>query len=366
MKKKENKFLLEQYNNMKKHIISKYDINEDFVDKVFNDIVNNYSDVIKDAFSLDNMFDNPILIHKIFLSICLNFEFDKDRLKNIDFDNSYINNFIGRIISQTIYSRLVEPSFYTSKTLNHPILLSILSMSSLLKERSFYDFKVLKTKIHKDFSPVFRLIKEAMESLEGMLLLISNGSFSQAMTVYRLYLEQVITGIALIKNPNLIDKYIMHQMLTIRYAKDTSDKDVLKIIDEKNIPARDVKSYLNYGWIEGIEGFSELNKNRYSIKIMAKLCNLEDIYEIYSNSTNYVHMNFLFADINWIKEINELIKTTFTTLVGITINYMKFTGFNFVYINIDLKQEIMTIFNEFINVLSDKGLESDILRLKSA
>ena len=123
MKKKENKFLLEQFANMKKNIISNYDINEDFVDKVFNTIVDDYSDVIKVAFNIDNMFDNPILIHKIYLSICLNFEFDKDRLNEIDFNDSYINNFIGRIISQTVYSTLVAPSFYMSKTLNHPLLL---------------------------------------------------------------------------------------------------------------------------------------------------------------------------------------------------------------------------------------------------
>ena len=217
-----------------------------------------------------------------------------------------------------------------------------------------------------DYSPLFILLNEAMESLEGIFLLIANKSYSQAMTVYRLYLEQIITVIALVKNPKVIDKYIYHQKLTIRYAKSTMDSEVLSLIEEKHIPARDVKSYLNYGWIENLENFSDQPKNRYSIKMMAKLTDLNEIYELYSDSTNYVHMNYLLANVDWPSEINKVIEASFTTLMGIINNYVIFTGFNFVYKNINMINELSTILNEFIDVTTNKGSSYDILRLKSA
>lgn len=366
MKKKNDRLILEQAETIKKSILNRFDINKEFVDSIFNNIVENYNEIISSNYNLNDIYENPVLIFKIILSICLNFEFDKDRLDEINMNNEYIENFSKRIAAQIIYSDLDELSFQMSNAINHPVILSLLSVSNIIKYRSGYDNKVLKAKYRKDFSPIFTLLKEAMESLEGTLLLISNKSFSQAMTVYRLYLEQVITATALIKNFNLIDKYYEFQNLTIKYAKNTMDKDVLKVLEEKNIPPRDVKSFLNYGWIEYLKGFDELPKKRYSIKVMAKLCEMDNIYELYSDSTNYVHMNLLFSDINWPKEINKAIETIFATLLGIILNYNKFTGFDFIYKNIDLEAEIATIFSEFERIVSKTDYSYDIIRVKSA
>ena len=366
MKKKLDKLILEQVETIKESILRRFDINKEFVDTIFSNILEKYDGIITSNYNLNNIYDNPVLVYKIILSICLNFEFDKDRLNDINLDEKYIENFSGRIVAQIIYSDLDELSFQMSNTINHPIILSLISLSNIIKYRSGYDNNVLRKKYHKDFAPIFTLLKEAMESLEGTLLLISNKSFSQAMTVYRLYLEQVITATALIKNFHLIDKYYEFQQLTIKYAKDTTDKDVLKLLEEKHIPARDVKSFLNYGWIEYLDGFSDLPKNRYSIKVMAKLCEMENIYELYSDSTNYVHMNLLFTNIDWPKEINKAIETIFATMLGIILNYKKFTNFDFVYKNIDLEAEISTIFSEFEKIISTNDYSFDVLRLKNA
>lgn len=366
MKKKIDKLILEQVETTKESILKRFDIKKEFVDSIFSNIIDKYDGIITSNYNLSSIYDNPILVYKIILSICLNFEFDKDRLNDIELDEKYIENFSGRIVAQIIYSDLDELSFQMSNTINHPVILSLLSLSNIIKYRVGYDNDKLRKKLHKDFSPIFTLIKEAMESLEGTLLLISNKSFSQAMTVYRLYLEQVITATSLIKNYRLIDKYYEFQQLTIKYAKDTADKDVMKLLEEKHIPARDVKSFLNYGWIEYLDGFNDLPKNRYSIKVMSKLCGMEEIYELYSDSTNYVHMNLLFTNIDWPKEINKAIETIFATMLGIILNYKKFTSFDFIYKNIDLDAEIATIFSEFEKIISDNDYSYDILRLKSA
>lgn len=366
MKKKTDKLVLEQVETMKKSIINRFDINKEFVDNVFSNILDKYGDIIISNYNLNELYDNPVLVYKIILSICLNFEFDKDRLEEIDLNVEYFENFSKRIAAQIIYSDLDELSFQMSNTINHPVILSLLSVSNIIKYRSGFDNKVLSAKFHKDFSPIFTLLKEAMESLEGTLLLISNKSFSQAMTVYRLYLEQVITATALIKNYNLIDKYYEFQNLTIKYARNTMDPDVLKVLEEKKIPPRDIKSFLNYGWVEYLKGFDELPKKRYSIKVMAKLCEMDNIYELYSDSTNYVHMNLLFTNIDWPKEINKAIETIFATLLGIILNYNKFTGFDFIYKNIDLEAEIATIFSEFERIVAKTNYSYDIIRVKSA
>lgn len=366
MKKKMDKLVLEQVETIKESIINRFDIQKDFVNTIMNTILDNYSEMITINYNLNSIYDNPILVYKIILSICLNYEFDKDRMNNFIVSDEYVNNFCQRIVAQMIYSDLNDSSFQMSKVINHPALLSLLAISGIIKYRTSFDNSFLAKKHKKDFSPIFILLKEAMESLEGVLLLIANKSFSQAMTVYRLYLEQIITSTALLKNFKLIDKYYEFQELTIKYARNTSDPDVLKIIEEKQIPARDVKSFLNYGWIEYMDGFNDLPKRRYSIKVMSKLCDMEKIYEVYSDSTNYVHMNLLYADVDWIKEVNKLLETTFATIIGIIINYKRFTGFDFIYKNIDLSKEIASIFSEYEKTLLSKNYSFDILRLKNA
>ena len=201
--------------------------------------------------------------------------------------------------------------------------------------------------------------------LESIIVLIAERAFSQAMTIYRLYLEQVIVAIAIVKNPHLIDKYLEHQKLAEMYANDTTDPIIEKIIEDKKIPARDIKSYLSYGWIEGMEGFSELPKARYSIKVMAKLSDTSDIYELYAEATNYVHMNYLYTGIDWIKVINNTVETIYGTLIGIIENYKMLTNSKFIYKNIDLSSELITIFKELERILLKSKDDCDILRLKT-
>lgn len=366
MKLKNEKLAIEYADRMKTSLTNRFKIDNKIIDLVYKKIFDDYDEIICLNYGLESIYDNPIIIHKIILSICLNYQFDVDRLDNIEISNEYVEDFTKRVVAQIIYSDLDGQSFQMSKVLNHPAILSLVSVSSIIKYRCAFDVVALRKRFRKDFSPVFILIKEAMESLEGTLQLISNGAFSQAMTVYRLYLEQIITVIALIKNYDLVDKYFEFQKLTIKYASNTSDSEVLKVLEENKVPPRDVKSFLNYGWIEYMEGFKDLPKKRYSIKAMAKLCGMENVYELYSDSTNFVHMNLLYANIDWVKEINSLIETVYATMIGVIHNYKSFTGFNFIYKNIDLKSELETIFNEVENIIDKKGNEFDILKLKSA
>ena len=366
MKLKNEKLGMEYADRIRESICSRFKIDNDLIDIAYKKTIDSFSDLICSNYNLESVYDNPIILYKINLTICLNYLFDLDRLDEIDLNDEYVDNFVNRVVAQILYSDLNGSSFQMSNILNHPIFLSVLSVSSIIKYRCGFDAIMLRKKLKKDFTPIFILIKEAMESLESTLLLIANGSNSQAMTVYRLYLEQIITGIALIKNYDLVDKYFEFQNLTIKYAKNTSDHDVLKVLEENKVPARDVKSFLNYGWIEYMDGYKELGKKRYSIKIMAKLCGMENIYELYSDSTNYVHMNFLYANIDWPKEINSVIETIYATMIGVINNYHSFTGFDFIYKNIDLSSELKTIFEEYENILLKKGNEYNIFRIKSA
>lgn len=367
MKRLKDRIIINQKQVMKKSLLKRYDISEEFLDMVFDEIEKKYSEKICNNYNLEDIFDNPFLAYKIYLSICLNHEFDLDRFKEIDFSDEYNDNFISRVVAQTLYSDLNNTTFPMSHIVNHPVILILLSLSSLIKYRAIYhEPQVLKRRKHTDYLPILKLVSEAMTSLESILVLISERAFSQAKTIYRLYLEQIIISMAIIKNPNLINKYLEHQRLIERYANNTSDSEILKIIEEKKIPARDVKSYLSYGWIEGIDGFNELPKQRYSIKIMAKLCDVSNIYELYADATNYVHMNYLYSGVDWLKEVNKTIETLYATIIGVMNNYSVFSGYNFVYKNIDLKNELFNIFREYESLIDKEGYDIDILRLKSA
>ncbi len=367
MKRLKDKIIDNQKEVMKKGLLKRYDIDEDFLDMVFDEIEKKHSDIICNNYGLEKIFDNPFLVYKIYLSICLNHEFDLDRFKEINFTDEYNENFTSRVVAQTLYSDLNNTAFQMSPTVNHPVMLVLLSISSLIKYRAtFFEPQVLKRRKHTDYLPILKLITEAMTSLESILVLISERAFSQAKTIYRLYLEQIIVAMSIIKNPNLINKYLEHQRLIERYANDTSDSEILKLLEEKKIPARDVKSYLSYGWIEEIDGFNELPKQRYSIKVMAKLCDVSNIYELYADATNYVHMNYLYSEVDWLKEINKTIETLYATIIGIVNNYEKFSGYNFIYKNINLKNELFAIFRELENLINNDGYNIDVLKLKSA
>lgn len=356
-----------QIDSLKKSLIKRYDIEESFFDSVYSYINTKYSELICANYNLESLDSNYLIIYKIFLTICLNYDFDRERLEIIDNSEEYIKNFVLRVVSQVLYSDLSNNAFQMSNISNHPILLILFSISNLIKYRATYiDTQILKARKKVEYTPIFILIKEAMDSLEATLTLIAQKNYSQAMTIYRLYLEQIILVMAIIKNPHLINKYILHQKLAERYAKNTSDEEIMKIIEEKKIPARDVKSYLSYGWIEDMEGFKDLPKPRYSIKVMSKLCNTSNIYELYASSTNYVHMNFLLTGVNWIEEINNTLISIYATVIGIINNYKTFSNFNFIYKNMDLSMEVITILHEYDDVLRRKGRNYDVLKLETA
>lgn len=367
MKKTKVKTIDDQVNSIKKSLINRYDINEEFVDRVYNDIKEKYGDIICQNYMLSSFDDNVIITYKIILTICLNFEFDSDIFEIVSFSDEYIDNFVQRVVSQVIYSDLSELSVQTSGVINHPVLQILMSISGLIKYRTtLVDAQNLRRTKRTDYMPILILIKEAMDSLDATLNLIAQGTYSQAMTIYRLYLEQIITVMAILKNQHLIKKYVEHQKLAERYAKDTSDSEIMKLIEEKKIPPRDIKSYLSYGWIEGMEGFDELPKARYSIKVMSKLSDTTNIYELYASSTNYVHMNFLLTGINWNKVINETIETIYATIIGMIINYKGLAKYNFVYKNMDLANELDNIFSLYESILKNKGMDYNVLRLKTA
>ena len=367
MKKTKDIVFDKQIEALKQSLITRYEIDEKFFMTIYKEISSKYSELICGNYNIDTLDSNYLIVYKIFLTICLNHEFDKDRFDNISYDDSYNDVFVRRVVSQVLYSDLASSTFQMSNIINHPILLILFSISHLIKYRATnYDVQVLKARKRAEYTPIFILIKEAMDSLEATLTLIAQKNFSQAMTIYRLYLEQIILVMAIVKNPHLINKYIEHQKLAERYAKDTSDPEIIKLIEEKKIPARDIKSFLSYGWIEGMDGFDELPKARYSIKMMAKLSNTSRIYELYASSTNYVHMNFLLTGVNWIEEINSTLIAIYATVIGIINNYKTFSNFNFIYKNMDLANEVINILTVYEEVLKNKGKDYDILRLKTA
>lgn len=349
MKRNVRNLLENQIDVIKKKLLEENDIDSKFFDMIYDSIYDEFGTMIASAYGFNEMYENTTLLYRLGLSIVLNYKFDVDRM-NVEFTEQYIENFKGRIVSQLLYSEVANSKIQISSFLNHPAPLSILVVSTLLKTRAKQDINILKKKDKVENATISILLEEAMKSLESTILLLDNNCYSQAMTVFRLYLEQIIIATSIVKNPSLLSKYIYHQNLSTKYAINTSDKEVLKVIEEKEIPARDIKSYLNYGWIEDIPGYEELCKKRYSIKVMAKLCNLDYVYELYSDTTNYVHMNFMYADINWIFEINRIINTSFATLLNIINLYEYFVGCKFTYGNIDMKEEFETISSEFIKL----------------
>ena len=75
----------------------RYDLNEDFFMNVYNEINTTFGGLICSNYNVNTLDSNYLVIYKVFLTICLNHEFDKDRFQTIVYNDAYIDNFVRRV-----------------------------------------------------------------------------------------------------------------------------------------------------------------------------------------------------------------------------------------------------------------------------
>jgi hypothetical protein len=296
-------------------------------------------------------------------SIIENYRFSIVNIKEEEIPN-LINNeqFLHAIAIESVMQIVSMSESYEELRYNHftynPLVASLYSISKILIER--IDSKVDEANmlmLHQN-NELFKLIsiylKEAMNSLNSTILLLSHGAYSQGLGTLRTLIEQVIIISTLANHPECLATFKIHNELKVNEEFKKNLKEIDKYLESKDINPTNMtlrSKYIDYGWLDSIEEFkTDKSKKMYRVKSMAKLIGLSEYYEWYANWSNYVHSNFLLLDIDWNHMVNIAVYQMSNLLLGMLDMYMWLTGYDFNYKSIDLNKYLQDMLKVYIEV----------------
>lgn len=296
-------------------------------------------------------------------SIIENYRFSIVNIKEEEIPN-LINNeqFLHAVAIESVMQIVSMSESYEELRYNHftynPLVASLYSISKILIER--IDSKVDEANmlmLHQN-NELFKLIsiylKEAMNSLNSTILLLSHRAYSQGLGTLRTLIEQVIIISTLANHPECLAAFKIHNELKVNEEFKKNLKEIDKYLESKDINPSNMtlrSKYIDYGWLDSIEEFkTDKSKKMYRVKSMAKLIGLSEYYEWYANWSNYVHSNFLLLDIDWNHMVNIAVYQMSNLLIGMLDMYMWLTGYDFNYKSIDLNKYLQDMLKAYIEV----------------
>lgn len=296
-------------------------------------------------------------------SIIENYRFSIVNIKEEEIPN-LINNeqFLHAVAIESVMQIVSMSESYEELRYNHftynPLVASLYSISKILIER--IDSKVDEANmlmLHQN-NELFKLIsiylKEAMNSLNSTILLLSHRAYSQGLGTLRTLIEQVIIISTLANHPECLAAFKIHNELKVNEEFKKNLKEIDKYLESKDINPSNMtlrSKYIDYGWLDSIEEFkTDKSKKMYRVKSMAKLIGLSEYYEWYANWSNYVHSNFLLLDIDWNHMVNIAVYQMSNLLIGMLDMYMWLTGYDFNYKSIDLNKYLQDMLKVYIEV----------------
>lgn len=296
-------------------------------------------------------------------SIIENYRFSIVNIKEEEITN-LINNeqFLHAVAIESVMQIVSMSESYEELRYNHftynPLVASLYSISKILIER--IDSKVDEANmlmLHQN-NELFKLIsiylKEAMNSLNSTILLLSHGAYSQGLGTLRTLIEQVIIISTLANHPECLAAFKIHNELKVNEEFKKNLKEIDKYLESKDINPSNMtlrSKYIDYGWLDSIEEFkTDKSKKMYRVKSMAKLIGLSEYYEWYANWSNYVHSNFLLLDIDWNHMVNIAVYQMSNLLIGMLDMYIWLTGYDFNYKSIDLNKYLQDMLKAYIEV----------------
>lgn len=126
--------------------------------------------------------------------------------------------------------------------------------------------------------------KTLISNLISIQSLLNINQFEDAMTIFRKYLETLLTMLCILENPQLVSEYILHNKYLAQRACGENTQEIDRLI--KNNP----NSFLEYGFLKKLKDSRNL-KDKYSIRLVAKCGNVSKYYRWYRISSNFVHNN---------------------------------------------------------------------------
>ncbi len=164
---------------------------------------------------------------------------------------------------------------------------SIEKMKIIIEEISSKRFEILFFGYFSDDKYINYFIKQYISIYKNVLSidsLIKIGNIEDAYTIFRKYIETYIIMNCIIENPNIASKYLIHDKFLSYKANNNNKYDIKDFCKDKP------EGFIQYGFISDIIEIKD-DSFRYTIREVAKAGKIEDYYDWYRLSNNFVHNN---------------------------------------------------------------------------
>lgn len=177
---------------------------------------------------------------------------------------------------------------------------------------------------------VMNIIYEGCKSVISIMVLFQLGAYSQAITVYRNLLDEMVKLQILELYPETLKPYEKFCDYNIAYQRETPSKEFLDEMKEKKIRKAYLQNYLMYGWLDAIESYN----HNYSFKSATDLfSDGPNIYKLYEYASRFTHSTHIGLEYNWENLKYYFALHTLSIFRFLADTYHKYAGYGFDELN---------------------------------
>lgn len=212
----------------------------------------------------------------------------------------------------------------TNVFLDEPYIAPAVILANVLVH-AIAENKELSLKKLKQNHIALTLIYEGCKSVISTMVLFQLGSYTQAISVYRNLLEEMVKLQIIELYPESIKSYERFCEYNIAYQNERPSKEFEKEFAEKKIRKAWTQNFLMYGWLDSIAIYN----HNYSFKSATEL--FSDgayIYKLYEYSSRFTHSTHIGLDYNWENLKYYFSLNTLSILKFLVETYHKYAGSN--------------------------------------
>lgn len=209
----------------------------------------------------------------------------------------------------------------TNTFLNEPYVAPAFIYSNIIVH-AIVDNRDLSLKEIKKNKVTINLIYEACKSVISIMVLFQLGAHSQAITVYRNLLEQMVKLKIIELYPETRASYCRFCDYNVAYQNGRPSKQFLKELEEKKIRKAWTQNFLMYGWLDAIDTYN----HNYSFKSATDLfSDGPNIYKLYEYASRFTHSIHIGLEYNWENLQYYFLINTLSLFRFVADTYRKYT-----------------------------------------
>jgi len=183
----------------------------------------------------------------------------------------------------------------------------------LMKDKNFHKKLFSHTKSKEYIVRLFIKIEKILQNYRSIQLLLEGDFIEDSYTVFRKFLETYFMVFVNLSNPNIINRYLIHEHFLTLKVIGHSLQEVKTFTNNKP------DGFLEYGFIEALVDSKSIGF-KYTIKSIAQVSDQLKYYKWYKISSNFVHNNLNQVSINKVElkeKLFTMVSELFTNLIKI-------------------------------------------------